>query len=110
MFIAMTIFILSDAEEINITGTLEILRISPHQWYPLKKGSPISIRTRCGAYSANAVMIFRKSLTHSASSPHSSACSLTACAIPSSSSTIKIRYTVIRLSIFYQTKSVPKRI
>ena len=31
IFIAMTIFMLSDADEMNITGTLDIFRISRHQ-------------------------------------------------------------------------------
>ena len=32
MFMAMTIFMLSEALEMNITGTLETFRISAHQW------------------------------------------------------------------------------
>ena len=32
MSMAMTMFMLSEAEEMKITGTLEILRISRHQW------------------------------------------------------------------------------
>ena len=32
MFIAMTMFMLSDAEERNITGTFDSFRISLHQW------------------------------------------------------------------------------
>ena len=32
MFMAMTIFRLSAAEEMKMTGTLDTLRISRHQW------------------------------------------------------------------------------
>ena len=32
MFMAITMFRLSEAEEMKITGTLETLRISRHQW------------------------------------------------------------------------------
>ena len=32
MFIAMMMFMLSEAEDMNMTGTFETLRISPHQW------------------------------------------------------------------------------
>ena len=32
MFMAMMMFILSEAEETKITGTEEALRISVHQW------------------------------------------------------------------------------
>ena len=34
MFMAMTMFILSAADETNTTGTRDTLRISRHQWYP----------------------------------------------------------------------------
>lgn len=46
--IAITMFMLSDAEEMKMMGTFDTLRISPHQWYPLKKGSEISNSTMCG--------------------------------------------------------------
>lgn len=42
IFMAMTIFILSDADDRKMIGTLENSRILWHQWNPLKNGSMMS--------------------------------------------------------------------
>ena len=50
MFMAITRFMLSEAEERKTMGTWETVRIWLHQWKPLKKGSPMSMSTRWGWY------------------------------------------------------------
>ncbi len=57
---AMTIFMLSEVKEMKMIGTLETLRISPRQWYPLSTGRPMSSGTICGRHSAKSVITSRK--------------------------------------------------
>ena len=92
IFMAMTIFILSAAEERKIIGTFDILRISLHQWYPLKQGSPISNNTRWGAAAANSDKIWWKFSTHTPSRSHFSHCPFITSAMALSSSTMKMQY------------------
>ena len=94
ILIAITIFILSDIEDINIIGTLDTVLICVHQWYPLKNGNPISISTRCGSTSTNVFNTSLKSVTTKASYPHFISCSFTVSAITLSSSTINILYII----------------
>ena len=92
IFIAMTIFILSEAEEINTIGTSLISRILWHQWNPLKNGSPMSKRTICGAAVLNSSITFLKSTTHDTSYPYVCRCFFNDSAIVRSSSTMNTLY------------------
>ena len=96
MFIAMIMFILSLAEEMNMTGTELTLRISAHQWYPLMYGRDTSISTRCGCTRANSAITARKSAAHTQSSAQSFICAQMASARLRSSSTRKMRCSISR--------------
>ena len=92
MFMAMTMFMLSEAEDRKIMGVRLSFRISAHQWYPLRKGSPISSSTRWGAKSENSSMTRVRSPARRASQPQELIYLTTAAAMASSSSTRNILY------------------
>src|SRR5699024_2553966 len=89
---AMTIFILSDADDRKMIGTLENSRILWHQWNPLKNGSMMSRRIRCGEQAAVSSRIFLKSSTYFTSYPHRVRWDARVSAMVISSSIIRILY------------------
>ena len=91
--IAMTIFILSDAEEIKMIGTWEIRRISSHQVKTvIKRQFQDPAGQAADRLWANSCMILEKSSAQETSYPQEQRFFFRRLAMISSSSTMKIRY------------------